>query len=359
MQLIKKNGYIVTAVLFIATAMFAAFGFTSSAYAAETEGTPMIYCEYTDSDGNAVDGNSLAAGTYDVSFYTTGFSTISVIEITAAYDTSVVTVNSVKNQISTMESMGSVTDNGDLVVGFVSNGDYVSVDSSAQLIATVNVTIAAVEGVDAVDAADYIVPATEPNLTFVVTDSTGGNYTDEYALVDTFEGYEGNISLMTCDITPAFTAAGYDISGQIQIANSTTGSSSGFGLVGITVSVLNGDTTIATAVTDSSGNYTLSGVPAGTYTMSISGPTTIDRRVTLVVSDTKTVQPVGIIMADYNRDGGITGTDIGVYLESHGNANNYNVYCDYNADGGVTATDIGQYLTFHGQKIAYDEVTLN
>lgn len=354
MQLTKKLSYILVAVLFMATSLFAAFGYASTAFADETEGTPMIYCEYTDADGNIVDGNALTAGTYDVSFYVKGFSTISVIEITASYDTSVVTVNSIKNQISSMESMGSVTNNGNFVVGYVSTGDYVSVDSSAQLIVTASMTFNCAEPID---AADYIIPATDPNLTFVVTDSTGGNYSNEYALVDSFDGYYGSLSLMTCDITPGVAASAFDISGQIQIADSTTGNPSGFGLVGITVSVMDGDNVIASAVTDSDGNYTLAGVPAGTYTASISGPTTIDREVTLVVDGDKTVAPVGIVMADYSQDGYVTGPDLGAYLAHHGV--DYDVYCDYNCDGYVTGPDLGAYLVFHGQTIVYDDVTLN
>ena len=359
MQLTKKLSYILVAVLFMATSLFAAFGYASTAFADETEGTPMIYCEYTDADGNLVDGNTLTAGTYDVSFYVKGFSTISVIEITASYDTSVVTVNSIKNQISTMESMGSVTNNGNFVVGYVSTGDYVSVDSSAQLIVTASMTFASVEGEDTIDAADYIIPATDPNLTFVVTDSTGGNYSNEYALVDTFDGYYGSLSLMACDITPAMTPDAFDVSGQIRIANTVNGGASGFGLVGITVNVLDGDNVIASAVTDSNGDYTLAGVPAGTYTMSISGPTTVDREVTLVVNDSKTVDAVGVVMADYNKDTYITGADLAAYLISHGDESNYNVYCDYNCDGFVTGADLASYLGFHGQTIVYDDVILN
>jgi hypothetical protein len=234
----------------------------------------------------------------------------------------------------------------------VSAGDYTSVDSDAQYIATVKMTFA----IDC-DADDYITVSSNPNLTFVVTDSADNNYDDEYALVEAYEGYNGTLALMTCDITPAFDADTFDVSGQILIASDLTGTSTTVGIVGITVDVVDNGSTIATAVTDDNGYYTLTGVPAGEYKMLISGPTTIDREVTLVVTESKSVDAVGIVVCDYNIDKKVNAADMSKFSNSF--AGDYYVYCDFNGDGKVNAADMSIFSVFFDATVTYEDVTLN
>jgi hypothetical protein len=347
--------FIATLVAAIIMAMVVFFGLTVSAYGAEgTDGTPKVYCNYYDEDGKQYDGNKLKAGTYCVNFYTTGVDKISAIEITSTVDTSVVTIDSVDESNSTMTSMGYVADNenGNLVVGYVSSGDYAVVDEAEQFITSVKMTFA----IDC-DADDYVTVSDNPNLTFIVTDSADNNYDDEYALVDSYESYNGVLSLMTCDITPAFDSGTFDISGQIKIATDLTGTSTSVGVTGITVSVVDGDSTISSAVTDDDGQYTLTGIPAGEYKMLISGPTTIDREVTLVVSESKTVDSVGIVVCDYNNDAYVNATDMSFFSSSY--SGTYNVYCDFNGDGLVNSTDMSVFSSFYNQTIIYNDVTLS
>jgi hypothetical protein len=356
MQNSKKTYTVIAA--FAAAVILAAvllFGLTFSAYGAEgTDGTPKFYCTYTDDDGTEYDGNRLTAGTYNVNFYTAGVDKISAIEITSTFDTEVVTIDGLTNSVSALTSMGSVVDNenGNLVIGFVSAGDYTSVDSDAQYIATVKMTFA----IDC-DADDYITVSDNPNLTFVVTDSADNNYDDEYALIESYEGYNGTLTLMTCDITPAFDADTFDVSGQILIASDLTGTSTTVGIVGITVDVVDNGSTIATAVTDDNGYYTLTGVPAGEYKMLISGPTTIDREVTLVVTESKSVDAVGIVVCDYNIDKKVNAADMSKFSTSF--AGDYYVYCDFNGDGKVNAADMSIFSVFFDATVTYEDVTLN
>lgn len=355
MQLSKKNNVLLFAVIFSAiAALIILFGQTSCAYGAEeTKTSPEIYCVYTDSNGDICDGDNLTAGDYDVSFYAKGFNKISVLEITAAYDTAVVSVNNIVDNITSMKSMGSVTENGNFVVGYVSEGDYVDVNPDSEFIVSVNMSFS----IDC-DAADYIKASLDPNLFFVVDDSAEGNYDDEYSLVDSFNGYNGSLALMSCNISPAMTTEDtYNVSGQIEIATDINGGSTTAGIVGITVNVIDdSNNTIASDVTDENGYYNLVGIPAGTYKMLISGPTTVDREVILNVTESKTLDSVGIVICDYNHDNKINAFDKSTFLSSF--TGDYYVYCDFNADGKVNAFDKSYFLAFFNKVVDYDELTL-
>lgn len=350
----RFNTFIYSAAVMAAVLLLAVFGFASNAMAAEgADDKVEIYCTYTDKDGNDVCGDTLEAGTYDVSFYTKNVDKISVIEITATYDTKVVAIGGITDSISSMTSMGTVNNNGDFVIGYVSDGDYVAVDSAAQHIATATVTFN-----QACDAQDYITVSENPNLTFIVADSANNNYGDEYALVDTFEDYtQGRLALMSCDVSPAVSGEGYDITGCITIASDTEGSASDFGIVGITVDVLDSNgNVIESAVTDNNGNYTLTGIPAGEYKMSVYGPTTIDREVTLIVDGAKSLHNIGIVICDYNQDNSINTYDLSDFLSYYDGE--YYIYADFNGDQMVNTYDLSDFLSFYDKTINYLSVTL-
>ncbi|MFR5033753.1 MAG: carboxypeptidase-like regulatory domain-containing protein [Eubacterium sp.] len=180
-----------------------------------------------------------------------------------------------------------------------------------------------------------------------------------YALVNQADDYDGSLYLMTCDVSPK--GPGCDITGKITIATSLDGGASDTGISGINLTVKTADdSTVATAVTDSNGDYTLADIPAGEYKMLISGETTIDRTVTLVVSESKDVSSVSIAICDYNHDGSIDGLDkLSFYKAFSGGAEDYNLYCDFNKDNAIDGLDKLTFFTFFGNEVKYADVTLN
>lgn len=316
---------------------------------------PNIYCTYTDSDGKQYDGDKLPAGTYDVNFYLEGVSELSVVQVTAKYSADAAVDSAAKsllsNNIAGISSMGTITQNSNLVFGFVSDSDSCSaINSDATLLATFTVAFA-----NKCDASNVISVSTSPNETFVLTDYNDG-LKDEYALVNQADDYDGSLYLMTCDVSPK--GPGCDITGKITIATSLDGSlynDKGVGNINLTVKAADGSA-VATAVTDSNGNYTLADIPAGEYKMLISGETTIDRKVTLIVSESKTVDTVAVCICDYTNDGVVDTFDKSKFAEAF--AGKYNVYCDYDRDNKVDSFDKSIFSVFFGKEIKYMNVTL-
>lgn len=319
---------------------------------------PNIYCTYTDSDGKQYDGDKLPAGTYDVNFYLEGVSELSVVQVTAKYSADATVDTAAKsllsNEVTGISSMGTITQNSNLVFGFVSDSDSCSaINSDGTLLATFSVAFA-----NKCDASDVISVSTSPNETFVLTDYNDG-LKDEYALVNQADDYDGSLYLMACDVSPK--GPGCDITGKITIATSLDGGASDTGIGGINLTVKTADdSTVATAVTDSNGDYTLADIPAGEYKMLISGETTIDRTVTLVVSESKDVSSVSIAICDYNHDGSIDGLDkLSFYEAFSGGAEDYNLYCDFNKDNAIDGLDKLTFFTFFGKEVKYADVTLH
>ncbi len=348
--------------LVIAMTIFIGLPIVSSAETG-TLGTesPEIYCTFSQ-DGELVDGNELTAGTYDVSFVISGVKNLAVVQITATYDDSMVTVASAPSySISDDETfpfhtIGYKNENSTIITGFISgNDDCTAISSDGQVLTTISMTFAS-----DCDAADYITVDQDPNHTFVqvdLNDSTG----DQYALVDSYPGYSGNLYPMSCDVTPVITVE-YTVNGQVLIATDTTGTNSTVGIIGITVTVEKDGLIIAQAVTDENGFYTLPDIPVGEYTITFSGSTTVDRTGTLVVSSDKavdsviTVDSVAIIICDYNKDVGVNATDYAVFSLAY--IDEYNVYCDFNGDDAVNATDYALFASIYGNIIEYTDLNL-
>lgn len=323
--------------------------------------SPEIYCTFSQ-DGELVDGNELTAGTYDVSFVISGVKNLAVVQITATYDDSMVTVASAPSySISDDEAfpfhtIGYKNENSTIITGFISgNDDCTAISSDGQVLTTISMTFAS-----DCDAADYITADQDPNHTFVQVDLNDST-SDQYALVDSYPGYSGNLYPMSCDVTPVITAE-YTVNGQVLIATDTTGTNTTAGIIGITVTVEKDGLIIAQAVTDENGFYTLPDIPVGEYTITFSGSTTVDRAGTLVVSSDKavdsvvTLDSVGIVICDYNKDGAFNAIDVAVFSGSF--SGEYNVYCDLNADKGVNAIDAAVFSGIFGKTVAYDDLTL-
>lgn len=348
--------------LVIAMTIFIGLPIVSSAETG-TLGTesPEIYCTFSQ-DGELVDGNELTAGTYDVSFVISGVKNLAVVQITATYDDSMVTVASAPSySISDDEAfpfhtIGYKNENSTIITGFISgNDDCTAISSDGQVLTTISMTFAS-----DCDAADYITADQDPNHTFVQVDLNDST-SDQYALVDSYPGYSGNLYPMSCDVTPVITAE-YTVNGQVLIATDTTGTNTTAGIIGITVTVEKDGLIIAQAVTDENGYYTLPDIPVGEYTITFSGSTTVDRAGTLTVSSDKavdsvvTLDSVGIVICDYNKDGAFNAIDVAVFSGSF--SGEYNVYCDLNADKGVNAIDAAVFSGIFGKTVAYDDLTL-
>lgn len=323
--------------------------------------SPEIYCTFSQ-DGELVDGNELTAGTYDVSFVISGVKNLAVVQITATYDDSMVTVASAPSySISDDEAfpfhtIGYKNENSTIITGFISgNDDCTAISSDGQVLTTISMTFAS-----DCDAADYITVDQDPNHTFVQVDLNDST-SDQYALVDSYPGYSGNLYPMSCDVTPVITAE-YTVNGQVLIATDTTGTNTTAGIIGITVTVEKDGLIIAQAVTDENGFYILPDIPVGEYTITFSGSTTVDRAGTLTVSSDKavdsvvTLDSVGIVICDYNKDGAFNAIDVAVFSGSF--SGEYNVYCDLNADKGVNAIDAAVFSGIFGKTVAYDDLTL-
>jgi hypothetical protein len=321
------------------------------AFAKDTLGTedPVIQCVFTDDADNVFDGNSLEAGNYNVAITLSGMSTVSIFNLEANY-TDDVTINSATANSSFRTAALNYDENKFVAILTSENDSFTSV-ADGEIMVTLNVTVNT-----AGDFADYFVFSTDPDLTFVEADYDDG--CEACYVEKSNESTDDKYPFLTLDASPS---AGYDVTGRIVIADNVDGGvpSNQFGLVGITVSV---DGTDISAVTDKDGYYTLSGVPEGTYTLTISGPTTIDRNVTLIVSKDKadnnsiSVDSVSIVMCDYNdKDGSVNTTDAGLFTSY---MSDYYIYADFNCDGSVNTTDAGLFTTFIGKTVNYTDVTL-
>lgn len=314
--------------------------------------TPTITAAFTDAAGEAVDGNSLGTGDYTVSIKLSGMKTVSVFQLTASY-TDDMTINSVATIADNNPSfsVGAIVNEDNSFVAIIaSENDDTSAISDGEVMLTMTVTINT-----AGDFADYFTVSSDPDLTFTEADY-GDGFESCYVLVGNEETGE-HFPYITADMSPVLTEETYSVTGQITIAADINGAEGALGIGGITVSVdVNGET--ISAVTDENGYYTLTGIPEGTYTMVISGSTTIDREVTLVVSDDKSVAAVPIVIADYNRDTYIDNTDKYLFTKVYSGQEAYNINYDYNGDGYVDNTDKYLFSKFYGQEIVYTSVTL-
>ncbi len=331
--------------------------------AALGEETPEIYCTYS-KDNEEVDGNRLTAGTYDVSFCVKGVESISTLQFTATYDSSV-TIDSSSlslmsdNQVD-VTSMGPVVDNagGNLVLGFVSdNANYSSINPEGQVLATMSVTFAT-----DCDASDVLVPSTNPHHTFNQVDYAD-SHADEYALVSNEEAadYNGVLYPMTCDITPS---EGHNVTGSLVIATDSNGNTNGLAPYGsYTIKVydtpdmemtepiktINTVYTEKTENTEASNLFTIDALPTGTYYVSISSDYALTRDDIVITMGNENIDNVviPIIACDYNQDASITVADTGyVFTNMSKDAPAF----DLNGDDFVTVADSGYVYSCIGGK---------
>lgn len=121
-----------------------------------------------------------------------------------------------------------------------------------------------------------------------------------------------------------------------------------------------------TATTDDSGKFTLTDVPDGTYTATVTYKYGFERTFTITVNgaDVASSTMVGIVACNWSYDGTINANDKMVYLNAVGTrvgSASYDVGVDIDRNGTVNANDKLVYLNFVGVKsssITYTDVTV-
>lgn len=315
---------------------------TSYAAALGTE-SPNVYCTYTDSNGKQYDGDKLPAGTYDVSIYLEGVTELSVVQVTSTYSSDVSVKSEPKallsDKVAGVSSMGTVTNDSNLVFGFVSDADTCSsVTKDGTLLATFSVAFA-----KDCDAADVISVSTDPNKTFVLANYNDG-FDDEYALVTKSADYPGSLYLMTCDVSPS---TGHSVNGSLVIMTDAKGNTANSPVYGeYTVNVYSDSArtelvgTTTSSLKDGVNAFSIDSLKDGTYYLSISSDYAIARNdVTVIVNGADITNAVIPMMAcDFNGDGGISATDATPVYKA-ATSKNPSLLFDLNSDGGIYATD--------------------
>lgn len=319
--------------------------------------SPEVYCTY-EKDGVQFDGDNLPAGTYDVSFVLSGMAEVSVLQVTATYDTEQVTVADAPSALlsdgeaSQFDSMGYKLSDGNIVFGFIStNEDSSAVNQDDNIIATVSMTFAS--DCDP-DADNLIIVSENPNHTFAQADY-GDGYKDEYAIVDdgvsSVEGYDGRLYSMTCDVTPT---SGHSVTANLVVMTNPYGDTFGKTVNGeYTVDVYSDSerSQLVTTVTSSMvvsddgttvNQFVIPGLKNGeTYYASISSAHSITRNDITINMGTENMggYEIPVIACDFINDGCTDASDTSTIALAAANGITDNIY-DLNADGYVDASDI-------------------
>ena len=315
--------------------------------------TPEISCIFTDSTGKNVDGNRLVKGKYTVDIVLTGMKAVSVVELTATYDQSVISAISIKSTYAdTHEDMkkgGQKYEGNKLSVFQLSENDDASlIDTNGTVMVSLSVTVAS-----SCDFADVFAFSKDPDFCFIEASFLDG-YEECYVL-DTSVTTQYKTYPMTADVSPYYVVTEFDVNGVLSVATDLTGKESTAPASGITATLKNGDTVVATATTGADGSYKFADVTAGEYTVTFSGKSTIDRTVTLTVSSDKanydqiTLDNIGVCVVDFNKDTRINTTDVALFSKAKP---------DLNHDGTFDESDVVIFKTFLNKTVNYTQLTL-
>jgi hypothetical protein len=142
------------------------------------------------------------------------------------------------------------------------------------------------------------------------------------------------------------------ITGKITIATNLDGTDGTSGIIGIDVML--GDQVVATSASD--GTFTAV-VPVGTTELTLSGPTTIDRTVTLSgTADVKDVV-IPICVCDYVKNGAINTYDKNIFFSAF--SGEFNVYCDLVVNDTINTYDKNVFYIFFGKTVVYADLSLD
>lgn len=325
---------------------------------------PHIYFVY-EKDGEQVDGNNLAAGEYTVSVFVSNYTSSSVLEVTANYDTEKVSVapqpvTLLSDTVADIESMGYLLEDGKMVFGFVStNGENTLFTDSDVLIAELKITFT-----EACDAADYITVSDNPNFTFAQADYTDG-YNDEYSLASNsdYSDYNGILYVMTCDVTPGF---GHSVRGSLVVMTNNKGATNGVPVVGeYTISVYADyeKTKLVkevTSINNEAENYfVIDQLSDGTYYASITSTYAIARdNIVIKVSGNDIVAaPIPIVCCNFDGNTSISPADaIAIYNAK--SLDETNAYLNLDGNSTISPADAVIVYGCSNGTINYDPITI-
>ena len=334
------------------------FGISANA-AESTVGTevPKITAVYTDGSGEKVDGNALTAGTYQMVLSVSDVSYISQMEFTAAYDESVLTINSCSVLPDSNEQLfttDSISRGGKLVFGILSeDSECTALADSCLTLLTMDFTVASDSSVD---MADIIIADSNPHFTFFEvsyndrTASADGKYIYDCYALGTADNFGGTVYSMECDLSPEL-PKGYNVSAYIGALTKPSDTEGKYAITGATVSVTTTDGEEISAITDDSGLFTLESVPSGEYTATVAYPFGFERTFTIVVNDAEVSSSVmvGIVACNWDGNTTINVADKAKYVAASnsgfGDAN-YLVCIDIDRNGSINVADKLIYMAF-------------
>lgn len=329
---------------------------------------PELYFQYYNSDGDEVDGNNLSAGTYNVNIMLSGIENISTVEVTATYDSSVTLEQATPSQllsdnVTNMNSMGYILDNGKMVFGFVSTEDASTSLGGDVLLASFAATFT-----DSCDAADVISVLDNPNLTFVQADYNDG-YDNEYAINTQYADYNGSLYPMTADVSPAQGTDTYNVNGSIVIMTDPVGNTNGVAVSGeYMVDVFSDEnrtnlvkTVQSTEFVDQSGvksnTFVIENLSDGIYYLTISSKYAISRDdITLIVNGADiSASKIPIIACNFNGDEYINSDDALIVYSFVGFSNeSYNL----NGDEYINGDDALIVYSCGSSALKYNSITI-
>lgn len=356
----KLNMLLGILVLFASLLIILSFPTIARAAALGNE-VPELYFKYYNTDGEEVDGNDLSAGTYDVNIMLSGVETISTVEVTATYDSSVIVNQVVPNQllsdtVTNMESMGYVLSDGKMVFGFISTDDASTSLGGDVLLASFAATFT-----NSCDAADVISISDNPNYTFIQADYNDG-YENEYAIDTQFADYNGSLYPMSADVSPA-KSVGYSVTGELVVATSNKGETKKNPVKNECIidiySSPNREAaskidSVKSLLNDNSNSFVISSLNNGIYYATISSQYSLPRDIVIVVNGNDVAAgKIPLITCDFDEDSYITSADtLKVYMYSGSDQLCY----DLDGDGYVTSADT--LVVYSCLAAKYDDLTI-
>lgn len=316
--------------------------------------TPDISCVFYSKKNlnKPVDGNRLSAGSYKVDIVLSGMKAVSVVELTATYDQSIITsldiTSTYADSHSGMKEGGRKFENGKVSVFQVSESDDASaIDTNGTVMVSLSVTVAS-----SCDFADVFAFSTDPSYCFIEASYKDG-YDDCYVL-DITKETSYKTYLMTANASPDFTVTEFDITGILTVANDITGSSSTTPVSGVDAILKKDNNVIMTVKTQDDGSFVFSEITEGEYTVTFTGDSTIDRTINVTVSLNKAeydqiiVDNVGICVVDYNKDGRIDATDVALFSRAKP---------DLDGNGVYDENDVALFKTFLFKTVNYTQLS--
>ena len=268
--------------------------------------SPEIQAVFTDSTDETVSGDTLTAGDYTVDITLSGMAAVSFFELSADYtdDIEITSVSTIADSNSGFSCGGIKNEDNSFVVILASTGENNTPISNGEVMVTMQVTVNT-----SGDFENFFVVNEDPELTFV-----GSSYEygfDAAYVCTSVEATDKYFPTLTYDMAPDLSVKTITVTGKVTISENRAGTSGTYGVGGIKV-VFDGEPIAETAA---DGTFSID-LPKGTTEFTLTGPTTVDRTVTLSgESDISNVN-IPIIVCNYEAsDNVINFKDAGVFVD--------------------------------------------